>query len=800
MALLDALNAKWLPAAAARLAGVPGSGPPLDAGETERLACLLTNVSSAFVEDDDSFADAFLADDRLCLALLHLVAFALRIPRQSDLAVSRVAACVLRASASLLKLDIINAWRARAMLDFARKLLRMGTLQCCSIAFSERAAALTAAGEAGEAGAGVALAGSAAALESIQALQCMWSLVNDLLDLATWLDATVGTGFTARQVQQIKDQQRLCAREAAASLGDSRYLEHGARLALHVQLAISAGWVPELYRKDMFRPFTQQFSYVIQLSTVLADDAVAAFALREALSGPCVRHLALSLGLAALCAADGGPSHGLPPELLLRLPILGRVSEAEDLRSTQGRQQLFDRAFSCMLRVLEDSTTASATPPRDWRSMVGLLRRIGSLLLTSARSWADEGADEGAEAEAGPLQLVLAAADLIAVALPLLGLFRRLVSDQQAAAIATPAALAEAEAAWWRLAVDAAAHCARLASPETVGPLAELLCFDSGPLPKDGPRPAAAPPVLAPALAGGLLPLWEQLLRCTGRQPDCPEASLLFKLLGTATSHERFCNMLVYGEPRQSAALVATWGKLLRTLAVPQLLSGLREGRVVADTRRTQLASALANCAAVVLRAVLERLAAAGRHDAAAVDPSPPQLQLARLASYAACEWLPLLARLAREGLPMLQRAPDAADQGLYQLVRISALAVVRWLPVLAQCSKPAQGNAAMVPPPVAPVRDAGAAQALEEGTVAARISDAPAAAGWQQLLREVGAVALLGIVCELAWASSPGELLTSIRPLLPSCCCCVAAACPGEVRQAVLAAAAEATAATSSG
>ncbi|PNH09332.1 hypothetical protein TSOC_004056 [Tetrabaena socialis] len=179
---------------------------------------------------------------------------------------------------------------------------------------------------------------------------------------------------------------------------------------------------------------------------------------------------------------------------------------------------------------------------------------------------------------------------------------------------------------------------------------------------------------------------------------------LLLNVLRSAASNEPFSNMLAYGGPRQSAALVATWGKLLRTVAMPQLLSDL------------------------------------GRHDTAAVDPSPPQLQLARLASYAACKWLPL-ACLASEGMPVLQRAPDTGDQGLYQLVQVATVALVRWLPVLAQCSEPAQGQAAAAAAaPVAPVRDVGAAEALEAGTAAAPVVDAP-----QRLLHAAGSSCCCG-------------------------------------------------------
>ncbi|PNH09331.1 hypothetical protein TSOC_004055 [Tetrabaena socialis] len=814
MAVPDSLQDATLrlPGFAARLAGVPGAGLPLGAEDAGQLTGMLLNIQDTLLAEPNlrPLATALLSDDQVRLALLRLVAFAARSsPLVSPFC--RAADQAVLVTGQLLDLEVSNAWLARTQLDFARKLLRMHTLQCCSLVFSKGAAAVEAmiAGEGVIGGGDAEAAGAPDAVpqapqgqsdrlvDDLLRAQTYQIVVVSILRLAQWQDGAVRTGFTARQLQQLKEPALLFACELVFALRDSRVLEHCARWALHTQRVEGVG--SALEERLPFLGFNKQFQFVTSLAVALKDNAVAAPALREVLSGPCVRHLALSRGLATLCAADGGPSHGLPPELLLRLPILG--VGGEELRGMHGRQ-LSDGSFAViMLRALEDSTAASASPPRDWRSVVGLLGRIGSLLLTSARAWADEAAEAEAGPQPPPLQLVLDKTALMPVAVPLLEQFQLLVNDQQAAAAGTSAALAEAEAAWWRLAVDVATHCARWAHPKDLRPLAELLCFDSGPIPPHthGPLPAAVPPVLAAALAGGLLPLWERLLRCAGRRPDCREASLLLKSLGTdAYSHERFCNMLAYGEPRQSAALVATWGKLLRTVAVPQLLSGLREGCAAADTKRTLHATALTSCAALVLHAALERLASAGRHGAAAVDPSPPQLQLARLASYAACEWLPLLACLVREGLPVFQRAPDTEDHDLYQLVQVAAVPIVRWLPVLAQCSKPAQGQAAAAAAaPVAPVRDAGAAEALEEGTVAARIADVLAAADWQQLLlREIGAVALLGAVYEFAGASNPDVVLTSIRPLLPSCCCCVAAACPGEVRQAVLAAAAEAAAA----
>ncbi|PNH01843.1 hypothetical protein TSOC_012246 [Tetrabaena socialis] len=502
MALPDALGdaAMRLPALAARHVGVPGSGPPLDAGEAGQLAGMLLVVAGAFkIDDDSAIVDALLSDNRLRLALLRLVAFAVRDSHQSGPAFRNVAVSALEASASLLWLQTPTAWRARALLDFGRKLLRMDTLQCCSSVFAESAAAVEviAAGGAAGAEAGPADAAAAAAVDEAapQALQghpavggvriglCV--LMRNMLRLPAGPVCALGAECSARQRLQVEEQRQQFSRELAAALRDSRVLEHGARWALHAQLAVSAGWEAEVGRFDAFSYVVMQVWHASQLALAMEDDSVAAPALREVLSGPCVRHAVLSLGLAALCVADGGPSHGLPEELLFHLPILGRAGE--DLRGLHGRQQLDCTVFVCVVWVLQGCPVASATPLRDWRSGVALLRRIGSLLLTSARVWADE----AAVAEVGPqpsaLQLALCPTDLtLRVAVPMLARLRWLVRDQKAAAAGAPAALAEAEAAWWPLVVDIVTHCVQWADASDLPELAELLSPVWGPLPTDG--------------------------------------------------------------------------------------------------------------------------------------------------------------------------------------------------------------------------------------------------------------------------------------------------------------------------
>ncbi|PNH03789.1 hypothetical protein TSOC_010127 [Tetrabaena socialis] len=391
-------------------------------------------------------------------------------------------------------------------------------------------------------------------------------------------------------------------------------------------------------------------------------------------------------------------------------------------------------------------------------------------------------------AEAGPqppaLQLVLGTADLTAVAVPLLEQLRRLVGDQQAAAAGAPAALAEAEAAWWWLAVDVATHFTRWGSSSELAGVADLLS------PVWGPRPADVCRLRRRVS-------WRQRwpAACCRSGSGCcdapaaplgPEASLLICMLGKAEDAEGLCDMLAFCELHQGAALVATWGKLLQTLAVPQSLSSLGEAT---DTPRTALSCGLVTCAGAVLTATGGPLVSAWHHSpaAAAAEATAPQLQLARLLSFALCEWLPPLACTAHEGVLALRTGQPNLKEMHAEAISFSYGAVMLWLPALAMRSGAELARAT--------------GEAVGDAAAEAPAAS-PAVGGWRQvLLREAGTVPLLGVACQwLLRGSAPNDNGWSQKPWNPviTSCCLLAAACPGEVRQAVLAAAAEAAAAAS--
>ncbi|PNH11173.1 Transducin beta-like protein 3 [Tetrabaena socialis] len=668
MALPDAVQdvERRLPAAAARLAGVPGTGGPLGAAEAEEVDTMLATLKAGLNDGDratNSAADALLSEDGLRVPVLRLVAFAVRGAKRSDppayivVAESTLSLCValLGGRGSMAP----PHWRAVALVAFARKLLRMDTLQSCSRAQSSGAARLTALV------AGGAEAGAEGA-DLLHALNTSSRLVLGLLRLATEPVEAGESGRTERQLKEWRQLQLQFAGELAAALRDSHVFEHSARWALHVQLTESAGWLPQGAAVLPLRCVIAHFVYARDMAIALkVQGGARGLSLDEALSGPCVRHVALSLGVAALCAADGGASHGLPPELLLHLPLLG-LDILPIVRGISGKQRLARSVLVSLTQVLEGSMVAAAAgPPRDWRLAAALLHRVRAL-------HGDLGAGVGG-------------------------------------------------GGW----------CGGLLAP-------------------------AAPLAVAAALAGGLLPLWERLLRCAGRDPDCTEAALLGHLLTSPTNHAPFWDLLAYSDVREGAALVATWGKLLRTLVVPQLLWSMRLG---GDSSRAAMAGAYVQ---KLLAAALDALEAVGLHDTDGMEASGPQLQLALLASYAVCDWLLPLARLGCEGMPLLQRTMLGRPASI-RYITGSRLTVVTWLPMLARLCR----------------------------------TESAEGVGWRQLLlREVGAVSLLGATCQdaLGTVAASGGVPSAWIFLLGSCCW-LAAACPDEVRHAVLAAAAEAAA-----
>ncbi|PNH02338.1 hypothetical protein TSOC_011693 [Tetrabaena socialis] len=269
------------------------------------------------------------------------------------------------------------------------------------------------------------------------------------------------------------------------------------------------------------------------------------------------------------------------------------------------------------------------------------------------------------------------------------------------------------------------------------------------------PLPPAPPPVFAVALAGGVLPCVERLLRRAGEAPLGPEVGFAEGLLQQGTRGPFLAALLAYGEPRQAAALVATLGKLLR---------GVSSAYPALAVVPTGVPDLVVTCVRGVLLAVLyDEKVLSSRW----VGAGQQQHQLARMISYAVCEWLPPLSRLARQWM-----AADAAPGSDDTWRSLGLVPLMCWLPLLA-CRALGGGSGAV-----------GAADEAAAGAAGAAVTAAAAAGGWRMfVLEEVAAVSLLGDALRLAqFKDVDDDFVEGSLDSLALACCGVAAACPEEI------------------
>ncbi|PNH03350.1 hypothetical protein TSOC_010567 [Tetrabaena socialis] len=291
----------------------------------------------------------------------------------------------------------------------------------------------------------------------------------------------------------------------------------------------------------------------------------------------------------------------------------------------------------------------------------------------------------------------------------------------------------------------------------------------------------------AAALAAGMLPCLERLLRRGGQAPgeagEVPNLQLCLLLKAEVFDLESLAPLLAYGEPRQAAALVATVRKLLACRAAPASLRQLCAGDAVRGPGSHPEAVLLA---LRILEVAQQWMLAGARYAVVWQVPiAPPEMraaavaavavgpgrQLALVVSRAASDWLPLLSRLF-EALAPLLLGTVPADSGLMHNAVTCLKPLLVWLPLLARCG------------------------GVEQGT-----ADVPATtSGWRRwLLEEMRVVPLLGTALGLLpllllheqRAQETDCVGCEIALLLGESCCCVAAAFPDEVRSAALSAAA---------
>ncbi|GFR44769.1 hypothetical protein Agub_g6100 [Astrephomene gubernaculifera] len=665
------------------------------------LEALRASATSADSTETGAAVDvsAVLSHGPVRVSLLRLIAVGARLPPEeyqpdAQAQLSR-ALCFVRARALagglLDQASSVSCPRNVPIpaIDFARSLLRMQTLQ----ALSRQLAAATA----------LLLAAPAPPNPSLQQQHALliirWraALVVEnacrFTCALTTLAALPLTGTvrptTHRQHQQQlsppQDEAAIVAyshyvTELVAALQDSCVLEHAARLLLLlIEIAPELNDLPgaSVHLKKILLN-------LLWLRVTESLDPVGATPvaqLHEVLSGCCLRHAALVIGLAVLCKVDGGSSYGLPLELLRGVPVITPHSSAPEA-SGRCLRIVDDGTFINMLRLLHPQ---SWRPPPGRRTVLEVAHRIGSFAVASGQVWAGvacpldgrhargsarrfraevSGGGAGAAAAAAEAAFPSAAPSDPWAVLPLQDVpevatealrvashhLRPLQPDSAPQSV-------EEVVQWWRLAESVVRHAVRGArrgvSEQLAAEMSERLARGAR-LPcslAEGPSPE-----VAAALAGGFLPCLERLLRRAGEEPtssssgsSSPEAALLCGLLDARTQG-CLVSLLVYGQERQAAALAVTIGKLLRgtELGVVTTEAGTEAPSALASVQRR-----VAHAAWGFLEFAADALRRAARQgeDAllAAAAASAPFRQMGVMASIALCEWLPPLSRLVRQ-------------------------------------------------------------------------------------------------------------------------------------------------------
>ncbi|KAG2488297.1 hypothetical protein HYH03_013147 [Edaphochlamys debaryana] len=528
------------------------------------------------------------------------------------------------------------------------------------------------------------------------------------------------TGVTFRSPDQpnnpSRDEQEAqacleqCRSDLAAALQSSRVLDHAGRLlVLLLQAGVEAaaagpGWseaerraVSLLRQSYMKVPSTLTIFSTVRVgvganATPVASEVVADVTL-AAVSSPGVRHAVTACALDILCAEDGGPAYGLTRPLLPAEAAAAMAAAATrgggegSIRTWRGLMGI-ERAAS-LLSAVYVLTGQQLEPPLGRRAAFAVLQRIGRVGVDQAQRLLSF--PPAAPSAQDQLQKRVALLSIMA----LNARFRLLPSPP------LPAGWEAQAAEWWRQVLAGGRYglgtetrtAAMTVWMEATSRLEEAVrqtCADAHGylrLPAEPPRDVAA------ALAGGLLPATEALLRRVGEDPAGPEAVHLFPSVISAIA--AMCgtdgrlpfhvpaSLLACGEPLQAASLVLTVGKALRRW----------------DRSRLERAR---NAEGRVLSWLLERCeeflhAATWGTFTKSLTPGAllgPQARVLRLVSLAAAEWLPALARLGEAALELAAaRSRRGVDMecGLSMCFLACARAVGLWAPF---CSDPCLSEA----------------------------------------------------------------------------------------------------------
>ncbi|KXZ44352.1 hypothetical protein GPECTOR_69g445 [Gonium pectorale] len=740
---------------------------PLAALSRADLMCLKRHLSGSVdalvaLEDDvwgDPVAITLLSEERTALTLLHLALSAVRTApdrlgadaERADTTaevVSRSLDVVLWAFTRAVMVDESAPSLPRAARAFMRLLLRAQTLQAAgrslaaAVGEGPGAAPPDTATEAEVASAPVPPPGNGeqsaeqgqqhppphagqsagAGGPEVAAAASIAAFVIQLTADMAYLAQTTGSASSTKPDRQL-------AADLARALADSAALQHACRVLLLLAPRTTAA----IARSCVLRPAAPAVGMALEGTHHLADvcakqDPISAALLYGVASDRCVQTAALAVGLAELCAADGGPAYGMPPGLLRGLTALFGVSSggASGCGGSCGAEveELF--AGPNMRSVMRLAYPSIRWPPPGRHALLSIALRVMRLAVASAESKTEtegEPTARGAGNSISTAQLnsVAPAEELAAgtragprLLLEPSGVWGAFIEVAYAARFLLRLPLksepvAEAAELWrllglglrWRRVWtgedrDKERWCRQLSY--SMRSLAER-CIVAAQTGHNDLTPEP-PPSLAAALAGGVLPLTEMLLRRAVSE-HVPAAITRGLLSGEAFAASAFlAQLLAYGEPRQAAALVATVGKVL-ALTDPRVVTAA-VGEPQEDTQQCVVNAA---CDLLVwgLRWWEETAAATADSDAAAAaaaGPSavpPVRRRLADVLSCAACAWLPALSRLAfaavqalapaaKEGNGGSSPTPDdkASAAGAFTLLG----AVLPWLPLLARASE----------------------------------------------------------------------------------------------------------------
>ncbi|GLC42057.1 hypothetical protein PLESTB_001063400 [Pleodorina starrii] len=543
-------------------------------------------------------------------ALMRLVLVAVRVPAtkldavtwQHDGAGAEHDLYRLVHNAGLAGVALISKWQyspqgAAVLLGVSalRQLLRMQTLEACSVQLARIATALQ-----------PVLAGADPTQEqplqptqhcSVYARRIRGQCMSLFYRLAFFLPvelAATAINLVERTTFKPDDTVLSYTTELSAAYASSRVLEHGARAAL----LLERSQVPD--HQQATQAFAQRFGmwwlelfYAVERlcnpfrgspNWFLTRPKPTVGPLLEMLSdAPCTWAAGLCHGVATLCAADGGPAYGLPHELLARIPALrslqpqeGQAPATAVALSGGGEGGRLPTPLHLMpLRVLLSLLSRSDVAP-PWlsrRATIQLLLRTCHVATASERARLGFAADLGCnEFSSGGA----ASASQPPAAGPSRGIRRLLeAAPEGICEVAVPALLraaifmglgasAEQWAEWWRLAVGLLQAAARErmdgGRSTMMAALFRRLWFEGVYDLRASPwllPTVPLPPRLVAALTAGFLPALEMVLRRS------PMSSASTAWLSEVRVHHVLSYLLAAGDQRQAAALITTLGKLM---------------------------------------------------------------------------------------------------------------------------------------------------------------------------------------------------------------------------------------------